>query len=86
MKIKKRLVVVILIAVSMLLESCVSSSGNITGRDKFQGISDNPEKELILNGKLTKPEGEGPFPAVVMLHRCKGIEAFDYEWAARLNS
>ncbi|MGV7223667.1 MAG: dienelactone hydrolase family protein [Nitrospinales bacterium] len=84
---KKRLVVVVfLIAVAMLLESCVSSSGNITGRDKFQGISDHPEKELILNGKLTKPEGEGPFHAVVMLHRCKGIEAFDYEWASRLNS
>ena len=83
---KARLTVVVsLIAGAMLLGSCVSS-GNVPGRDKFKGISDRPEKELILNGKMTKPEGKGPFPAVVLLHRCRGIEAFDYEWASRLNS
>lgn len=26
----------------------------------------------MLTGKLTKPDGEGPFPAVVLLHGCSG--------------
>jgi dienelactone hydrolase len=28
----------------------------------------------MLNGILTKPEGNGPFPAVVLLHGCAGLE------------
>jgi dienelactone hydrolase len=82
---KKLSVVVLLIVGAMLLSSCVSS-GKLSGGDKFKGIAEHSGKELILNGKLTKPDGEGPFPAIVMMHRCKGIESFDYEWAARLNS
>lgn len=30
--------------------------------------------ELTLKGILEKPQGQGPFPAVVMLHGCTGIE------------
>ena len=29
---------------------------------------------LMLTGILTKPEGNGPFPAVVLLHGCSGLE------------
>ena len=31
-------------------------------------------KPLILSGILTKPNGKGPFPAVVLLHGCGGLE------------
>ncbi len=42
---------------------------------------------LILTGKLTKPQGNGPFPAVVLLHGCEGIMANrDDLWAERLAS
>jgi len=34
----------------------------------FQG-----SESLVLKGTLTKPEGDGPFPAVVLLHGCDGI-------------
>lgn len=40
---------------------------------------------LTLAGKLTKPQGNGPFPAVVLLHGCEGIMANrDDLWAERL--
>jgi dienelactone hydrolase len=33
---------------------------------------------LTLTGKLTKPQGDGPFPAVVLMHGCRGIQkAYD---------
>jgi dienelactone hydrolase len=39
---------------------------------------------LMLTGKLTKPQGNGPFPTVVLLHGCSGIRADrDDFWAER---
>ncbi|MCG8685873.1 MAG: dienelactone hydrolase family protein [Desulfobacterales bacterium] len=72
---------VYLIAIIVLLQGCVSS-----GYDNFKGISDRPENEIELKGKLYKPEGDGPFPAVILLHRCAGIETYDYKWASRLKN
>jgi dienelactone hydrolase len=43
--------------------------------------------ELTLKGILEKPQGQGPFPAVVMLHGCGGIEGGrkrEETWAQRL--
>ena len=78
-------VALILICVSTMLVACVGD-GNLKSSDKFKGISDSPGKEITLSGKLYKPDGEGPFPAVVLLHRCNGIEPYDYSWAERLKS
>ena len=45
------------------------------------------EARLMLAGKLTKPQGDGPFPAVVLLHGCGGIQKQrDDLWAERLVS
>lgn len=42
---------------------------------------------LMLTGKLTRPQGQGPFPAVVMLHHCDGMNYMHYDiWAERLAS
>jgi dienelactone hydrolase len=42
---------------------------------------------LILTGKLTRPQGQGPFPAVVMLNHCEGMNHTHYDiWAERLAS
>lgn len=41
---------------------------------------------LNLTGRLTKPEGDGPFPAIVLLHGCGGIQPKrDHRWAERLS-
>jgi len=40
----------------------------------FQGSATTIfEKPLTLTGRLRKPEGDGPFPAVVLLHGCGGV-------------
>ena len=41
---------------------------------------------LMLVGKLTKPQGDGPFPAVVLLHGAGGIREYHDVWAERLAS
>jgi dienelactone hydrolase len=41
---------------------------------------------LNLMGRLKKPDGDGPFPAVVLLHGCGGISPKrDHRWAERLS-
>jgi dienelactone hydrolase len=49
------------------------------------------EKTLTLTGELMKPGGEGPFPAVVLLHGCGGMVSESAQkkhntWASRLAS
>ena len=41
-------------------------------------------KPLILAGELLKPDGDGPFPAVVFLHGCAGAGPRYDEWARHL--
>ncbi len=43
------------------------------------------EPGLPLWGHLGKPEGAGPFPAVVMMHGCAGIHPTHVRWAELLN-
>ncbi len=46
------------------------------------GNGGNP---VILTGRLMKPKGTGPFPAVVLLHGSGGVEARrDADWAVRI--
>ena len=40
--------------------------------------------QQILRGKLTKPSGDGPFPAVVLLHGCSGPIERDFGWISKL--
>jgi poly(3-hydroxybutyrate) depolymerase len=39
-------------------------------RERSQAIEQQPS--VKLSGKLYRPPGDGPFPAVVMLHGCDG--------------
>lgn len=48
--------------------------------------SDDSESDLTLKGKLKKPDGDGPFPAVVLLHTCGGADDWFKEfWPPYLN-
>jgi dienelactone hydrolase len=56
----------------------------ISFRGRSKAVSGEP---LTLTGKLHKPQGEAPFPAVVLLHGCAGItEKIEDAWAKRLVS
>ena len=50
----------------------VTFKSSLAGRDSLL-LTDK------LTGKLTKPEGNGPFPAVVVLHSCHGIVSKFYD-------
>jgi len=53
----------------------------------FSGTGSFFEGDLTLQGRLKKPQGIGPFPAVVLLHGCGGIQPKrDHVWAERLVS
>ncbi len=41
-------------------------------------------KPLMLTGELLKPDGDGPFPAVVFLHGCAGAGPRYDEWSRHL--
>jgi dienelactone hydrolase len=41
---------------------------------------------LTLPGDLYRPEGSGPFPAVVLLGHCGGVEPFMADWARWLTN
>jgi dienelactone hydrolase len=75
----KVVVIVLLFVGSVLLSSCAAGL-------KLKGISEVPGQEVELDGVVYKPEGNGPFPAVVLLHRCGGVRDYDYAWAQRLKS
>ncbi len=53
---------------------------------KAKGIELKAEPGIPLSGLLSKPSGNGPFPAVVLLHECRGMEAYQGAWADRLTS
>lgn len=36
----------------------------------------------MLSARLLRPDGDGPFPAVVLLHGCSGM-SYDYPWAEK---
>jgi dienelactone hydrolase len=77
-------------AVRLLVVACLTvlaASGAIAAPEQV----DIPDGELALHATLYRPEGSGPFPAVVALHDCGGLsqrpntEAQLYaEWAKTL--
>jgi dienelactone hydrolase len=46
---------------------------------KFTNVTPGAPQEI--SATLVRPAGEGPFPAVVQLHGCGGLEAQSYRWA-----
>jgi len=42
--------------------------------------------QRIVTAKLTKPQGKGPFPGMILLHGCVGFDKHYGVWAERLAS
>jgi dienelactone hydrolase len=47
-------------------------------------VKTNTEPSIPLTGYLAKPVGEGPFPAVILLHACAGVTESSKVWSDRL--
>jgi dienelactone hydrolase len=74
----RRLFVSLLLALG-LATTAPASAGQFL--DIEGGSQDVPVR---LIGYLARPPGEGPFPAVVLLHGCGGFHGSMLEWADRL--
>ena len=46
----------------------------------------NQQDKEVLYGEISKPEGAGPFAAVIIAHGCFGTDTNNAAWAKRLNS
>jgi dienelactone hydrolase len=80
---KKRLILIVLI---LGFAFQTGFAENIKFKSSVKSENGNTQ---ILTGILTKPEGDGPFPAVVLLHGCGGIDdanSRDKAWVKRLVS
>src|SRR4030042_2038735 len=77
---KRIMLMGLIVFITAILVACATTT-SVT----FQG----PES-LMLKGTLIKPEGDGPFPAVVLLHGCEGMGEAGSDsynrWASRLKS
>jgi dienelactone hydrolase len=54
----------------------------------FKGTSKSSSGDtLTLTGKLLKPQGNGPFPAIILMHTCDvTLTAHSYSWAEKISS
>jgi dienelactone hydrolase len=76
------------LALSIFLLFSMISSVNAVEEISFRGRSKSASGDpLTLTGKLYKPQGDAPFPAMVLMHGCGGItEKIEDAWAKRLVS
>jgi dienelactone hydrolase len=61
-----------------LLAGCAAQTQIV----RFPSVT--PGDPVTITATLVRPDGPGPFPAVVQLHGCAGIEAQSFRWARRL--
>ena len=75
--------IIITIFAIWLIGSAALAAENVS----FKGTTKIASGDFItLTGKLTKPQGDGPFPAVVLMHGCAGIGKANDDWADKLAS
>ena len=74
---KKVVFALCMVFVQVALTACASTA-------VFKSLDTNRTGEqIILRGKLTKPKGDGPFPAIVLLHGCAGPIERDWGWIGK---
>lgn len=61
------------VLVALTLGGCASTPTGSTSVSIAPIIETNPWNKVTTTGYLYKPEGAGPFPAVVLLHGCDGL-------------
>ena len=86
--IKKNIVISrILVCIAIIAIWLIGSAAIAAENVSFKGTTKIANGDFItLTGKLTKPQGDGPFPAVVMMHGCAGINKPIDDWADKLAS
>jgi len=68
------------LVLSLSLASTPASAGQF-----IHVVGGTKDRPVPLNAYLARPLGEGPFPAIVLLHGCGGFHASMVSWADRLS-
>ena len=61
---------------------CAAVAGGCAPSISFENAT--PKTPERVEGRLVKPDGPGPFPALVLLHGCHGVSPQVYAWGRRL--
>lgn len=62
---------------------CAALGAGCSGSISFENAT--PKAPDRVEGRLVKPDGPGPFPALVLLHGCHGVSPQVYAWARWLS-
>jgi len=68
-------------ASTILLAVTVSGCASALPTQSVSFANVTPGAPQEITATLVRPSGDGPFPAVVQLHGCGGVEAQSYRWA-----
>jgi len=68
-----------LVAVTIVGAFSAGCANLVTVPITFPNMTPGAPQEIVAT--LVRPAGEGPFPAVVQLHGCGGLEEQSYRWA-----
>src|SRR5215216_5940727 len=72
-KLMKRSVSLLAILIGLLALNAAPVRTTVAASVTPQDVSFTNQQGIQITGKLYRPTGNGPFPAVVMLHGCSGI-------------
>lgn len=62
----------VICALSFIISGVFATQSYAYDKVKFEASSSYKSQSVLLRANLFKPEGEGPFPAVVLMHGCGG--------------
>jgi dienelactone hydrolase len=66
---------------TVLLIALLAGCAGLAGRETIRFPNVTPGAPLLVEATVVRPRGAGPFPAIVQLHGCAGIEAQSFRWA-----
>jgi dienelactone hydrolase len=69
------------LAVAVMAATLLAGCAALTARQTVRFPSATPGAPVTIEATLVRPAGPGPFPAVVQLHGCAGLEAQSFRWA-----
>lgn len=65
----------VLFALSLVMSGLMSVQSFAYDKVRFEATESFKSQTVLLRANISKPEGEGPFPAVVLMHGCGGWQA-----------
>jgi dienelactone hydrolase len=81
---RRSLLTALLFVAALAVAACAGSVRSVKFDNSLsQKLGEEP---VALTGKLIKPAGDGPFPAVVLMHPCSGLTPNQDRWASRFKS